>query len=70
MKQTVYLFNPSSTSYTRAFGVGTYMRTNGNIWLMQSGGQRKSTTAVNAVRFIMSSGNIASGVFTLYGAKA
>lgn len=29
----------------------------------------KSTTAVTAVRFLMSSGNIASGTFTLYGVK-
>lgn len=29
----------------------------------------KSTTAVNAIRFRMASGNIASGTFTLYGVK-
>jgi len=68
--QTVWIFNPSSLSYTRLIGIGEYLTTSGNSFLMISGGQRKSTTAVNAVRFIMSSGTIDSGVFTLYGAKA
>ena len=33
-------------------------------------GFRNSATAVNAVRLIMSSGNISSGTFTLYGLEA
>lgn len=69
--QTVWIFDPSNaSSYTRAIGIGEFVRDNGNAWLMVSGGQREENAAVDAIRFIMDSGTIASGVFTLYGAKA
>lgn len=66
----VYIFNPSSASYQRVICIAQYVRSNGSGWYTVQGGQRLSTTAVDAVRFIMSSGNIASGTFKLFGLKA
>ena len=66
----IWLFNPSSTSYTKIITKGTFVQSNGDCWFHMTGGQRTSTTAVNAIRLFMSSGNIASGTFTLYGVKA
>ncbi len=43
------------------------VNSDGNIAMTNNGGTQKSTTAINAVRFQMSSGNIASGDFYLYG---
>lgn len=68
--QTVWIFDPSATAYTRVMGIGEFIRTNNDTWLMISGGQRLNTTAVDAIQFLMNTGNISSGIFTLYGVKA
>lgn len=67
---TVWIFNPSSTSWTKAFCQSEYVRTNGDCWLMFAAGTRTDTTAVNAIQFLMDSDAILSGTFTLYGLKA
>lgn len=67
---TVWIFNPSSASYTKALCMATYTRTNGDSIWMTCGGQRLSAADVDAIQFLMSSGNIASGEFVLYGLKA
>ena len=65
---TMTIVNPSSTSnrimwYLTGFENGT-----SEIGAMTRGGYRLATTgAVNAIRFIFGSGNIASGTFKLYG---
>jgi len=66
----IWLFNPSSASYTKAIGIGTFIQTTGNCWYQVTTGQRLEAVAVNAVRLLMSSGNITSGTFTLYGTLA
>jgi hypothetical protein len=62
------LFDPLSASNYKlmtAEGVGVY--TNATRYLFSIGGVYRSTTAVNAIRFLMSSGNIAAGTIRCYG---
>ena len=66
----LYLFNPSSTIFSKHFiartsenYVGTYSLDN------FVGGYCNTTSAVDAVQFAMSSGNIDAGTIKLYGIK-
>jgi hypothetical protein len=68
------LFNPSSTTYVKHFisrsnsasgGIGFYYSTDLHV-----AGYCNTTSAVNAVRFIMNTGNISSGTIKMYGIKA
>jgi hypothetical protein len=66
----VYFSNPSNSSLYKvaSWKVGGFSA--GALPMSCEGsGTYKSTTAVTAIRFLMSSGNIASGTFTLYGVK-
>ena len=66
------LFNPSSTTYVKHFlGITEYYQNFGNTGAFQVyyAGYGNTTSAVNAVRFQMSSGNIDDGIFKLYGVK-
>ena len=63
-------FNPSSTTFVKHFisrgnsyGAGDYSQE------MYIGGYFNTTSAINAVRFQMSSGNIDAGTIKLYGIK-
>lgn len=62
------LFNPRSTSvYKRFQGINTWLSTDGfdaenRVW-----GTYLAVTAIDAVRFLMSSGNIASGTIRFFG---
>jgi hypothetical protein len=64
------LFNPSSTTYVKHFIANTnnytYHDYNFNNYIA---GYGNTTSAVNAVQFKFSSGNIADGIFKLYGVK-
>lgn len=63
----VYIHNPSSAL---AFLASWDMVQLNNAALFRrrtGGGTQPVTTAVNAIRFLMSAGNITSGTFTLYG---
>jgi hypothetical protein len=64
------LFNPSSTTYVKNFISTTSMSHDANYpanvcWFMA--GYGNTTSAVNAVRFQMSSGNIDSGKILMFG---
>jgi len=65
---TLQLFNPSSTTFVKHF----ISRTSA-IWYLDyefdihCAGYGNTTSAINAVQFTMSSGNIDSGVIKLYG---
>ena len=64
------LFNPSSTTYVKHF-ISTiqgyyFGDASFNHFIA---GYGNTTSAVNAIRFQMSSGNIADGIFKLYGVK-
>lgn len=63
------LFDPSNTTRYKAFmSQVTFSLAAANFnGLCLASGQRKATSAVNAIQFIMSSGNIASGTFKLFG---
>jgi hypothetical protein len=64
------LYNPSSTTYVKHF-ISRISNTNitaqaGDNFIA---GYANTTSAVNAIQFKMSSGNIADGIFKLYGVK-
>ncbi len=63
------LFSPLSTSvHKQVNGRTVFLDTAGPNWLATDFfGVYNSTTAVNAIRFLMSSGNIASGTIRVYG---
>jgi hypothetical protein len=64
------LFNPSSTTYVKHFIFNGSEYTNNDF--QQNAfvaGYGNTTSAVNAIRFQMSSGNIDDGIIKLYGVK-
>ena len=64
------LFNPSSTTYVKHFIVTSQYYSADNYSVNSYiGGYANTTSAVNAIQFKMASGNIADGVFKLYGVK-
>jgi len=67
---TLTLFNPSSTTYVKHF-IANGNSYNHNNYTNQNftAGYANTTSAVNAVRFQMSSGNIDDGIIKLYGVK-
>lgn len=58
---------PAGGSYTTMEFRGTYLANGGNIRFYHSGAQYRASTTVDGIRFLMSSGNISTGVFKLYG---
>ena len=62
------LYSPSDTNaYCYADWIATYSRDGGNCNFLRGAVQFKQTPAVDGITFFMSSGNIDSGVFKLYG---
>ena len=62
------LFNPSSTTFVKHFIATTQMaELNENTVNVFSAGYGNTTSAINAVKFQMDSGNIDAGTITLYG---
>jgi hypothetical protein len=67
---TLQLFNPSSTTYVKHFmSSAIHADTSDFQYSAYSAGYGNTTSAVNAIRFQFSSGNIADGIFKLYGVK-
>lgn len=62
----IALFNPLSTSLHKIFS-GDFIYNAGVFQAIAFRGEYQSTTAVNALRFLFSSGNIASGTIRIYG---
>ena len=67
---TLTLFSPSSTTFVKHFigRCNSYYYTDGSLG-GHFAGYGNTTSAVNAVRFKMSSGNIDDGIIKLYGVK-
>ena len=68
----LHLYDPASTSKVKQFfGTTTYYQQFGGTGAfgVLYGGYGNTTSAVNAVQFKMSSGNIDSGTIKLYGVK-
>lgn len=64
----LYLYNPAnSTAYTTISFQSAFIDNASNPLLKFGMGSRVTGADVDAIRFLMSSGNIASGTFTLYG---
>ena len=65
---TLHLFNPSSTTFVKHFIARTNAVT-GNAESMEyyMAGYGNTTSAVNAIKFLFSSGNIDAGDICLYG---
>jgi hypothetical protein len=64
------LFNPSSTTYVKHFmSVSSNLDMSNYSIQTFTAGYGNTTSAVNAVRFQMSSGNIDAGTISLYGVK-
>lgn len=63
------LFDPlSATAHKAMIGEGTFRNSgDSNHYRLNFGGYYISATAVNAMRFLFSSGNIASGTIRVYG---
>ena len=63
----MFLMNPSAASYTTLHSQCMYLGVTTNFIKAQVSGIRNSAADVDAIQFLMSSGNIASGTFKLYG---
>ena len=65
---TLHLFDPSNTTFVKNF-ICESNNSNYNIYTKQQyvGGRLDTTSAIDAIQFKMSSGNIDSGVIKLYG---
>lgn len=69
VRMSMRLYDPASTTAYKAFtshSVGWHQSLGKFVHYSSDGGY-KSTTAVNAIRFLFSSGNIASGTIRVYG---
>jgi len=67
---TVYLFNPSSTTFVKHFISHTNIRDYTNdLRTLFVAGYLNTTSAVDAVRFTFISANVDDGIFKLYGIK-
>jgi len=68
---TLTLFNPSSTVFVKHFIARTQGNFNTDDYSLDfySAGYFNTTSAINAVQFKMSSGNIDDGIIKLYGVK-
>ena len=66
----LYLFEPSNTTYVKHF-VGKSSNAHGSDYAQEIhyGGYCNTTTAIDAVQFKFSSGNIDSGTIKLYGIR-
>ena len=66
----LYIFNPSSTTYVKHYLAKTQNAHSSNYTQNQfTGGYGNTTSAVDAVQFSMSAGNIDAGKIKLYGLK-
>jgi hypothetical protein len=70
MSGEMYLFSPASTTFVKHFisRANTYHGANQSS-ILHLAGYGNTTTAVDSVRFQMSSGNFDQGVIKLYGIK-
>jgi hypothetical protein len=66
----LHLFNPSSTTFVKHFiAATTSMHQSARIYTSYIAGYANTASAIDAVQFKMSSGNIDSGTIIMYGVK-
>ena len=67
----IWISNPLGTAvYKKIRWHADYLQPSGQMTTCMGSGCRVATADVDAIRFLMSSGNITSGKFRLYGVKA
>jgi len=67
---TFSLFNPSSTTYVKHFIANTQLLNVSDFSISYfTAGYLNTTSAINAIDFRFESGNIADGIFKVYGVK-
>ena len=67
----IFLNNPSSTANAKTIAFEADMiASSTTASFIRGSGFYQSTSAIDGIRFFMSSGNISTGIFTLYGLKA
>jgi len=67
---TLFLYNPSSTTFVKHFMSRTSLMQDGSYAFdSHMAGYFNTTSAINAIQFKMSSGNIDAGTIKLYGIK-
>ena len=66
----ITIYNPSATNYTRVSYIGHHQNHVPVTYSFFGAGVASTASAVDAIRFFMTSGNIAVGNFRLYGIKA
>ncbi len=64
---TIFLYNLNKASYTYTSGTFAQFRNTGGIIAFGNCGGRNTTSTINAIRLILSSGDIAGGSASLYG---
>jgi hypothetical protein len=67
---TVTILNPVAAQYGSAHFAGYYWESSGALVVATAAGQRLSAGDVDGIQFLFSSGNVASGIFKLYGIPA
>jgi hypothetical protein len=67
LSATAYLMSPASSAYTKFQAQAVWFSSSSANSYANITGGRMSTSPVNAIRFLMASGNIASGKIRLYG---
>jgi len=65
----IYLFNPSSTTFVKHFIIESQIYSAAQSEQSFAAGYCNTTAAIDGVQFSMSSGDIVSGTFKLYGIK-
>ncbi len=65
----LWMFNPAGTGYTDFAWTASWDTAGTQVASAVGSARRDATHAVNAIRFLLSSGNISSGEFRLYGVK-
>lgn len=70
LDMVLWIYRPSSTNYTKIQFDGTYLDDANDESTVHGGGVRLSAADVDAVRLYMSTGNVGSGIFKLYGYKS
>ena len=67
---TLHLFNPSSTTFVKHYIATSNVYEDGDYTINSySAGYCNTTSAIDGVQFIMSSGTIQSGTIKMYGVK-
>lgn len=66
----ITLYNPAGTNYTFVSFVTSYVNASGTIGTNMGVGVRKSAADVDGIQFLMSSGNISTGIIKMYGITA